>query len=409
MLYDNAQLLGVYARWWRQSGDPLGERVARETADFLLAELRTEQGGFASALDADTEGVEGRFYAWTPAQLVEVLGDRGRPRGPRTLLEVTDGRHLRARRVHAAAARRPRRPGAVGRGAGRGCWPPGRRGSARPATTRWSPPGTGWRSPSLRRGRHAARRAAVRRRGRSTPARLLGDLHLDGGRLRRVSPRRRRRPARRGARGLRLRRGRLPRAALGHRGRGLARGGRRAARHGAGRVRGRRRRLLRHRRRRRAAGDPAPRPLRQRQPVGPVGAGARAAGLRRRDRLGPAPRRGRGGAAQRPHPRRAGAAVRRAGRWPPPRPPWPDRSRWRSWARPGTRPAAALERVAREATSPGLRSWSGSPTPGRTRRASRCSPVAGWSRGGPAAYVCRGMVCDRPVTTPAELRALLRR
>ncbi len=74
MLYDNAQLLGVYARWWRQSGDPLGERVARETADFLLAELLTEQGGFASALDADSEGVEGRFYAWSPAELTDVLG-----------------------------------------------------------------------------------------------------------------------------------------------------------------------------------------------------------------------------------------------------------------------------------------------------------------------------------------------
>ncbi|MBS43386.1 MAG: N-acylglucosamine 2-epimerase [Nocardioides sp.] len=71
MLYDNAQLLGLYARW----GTPLGDRVARETADFLLRELRTEQGGFASALDADSEGVEGRFYVWTPQQLVDVLGD----------------------------------------------------------------------------------------------------------------------------------------------------------------------------------------------------------------------------------------------------------------------------------------------------------------------------------------------
>jgi len=74
MLYDNAQLLAVYVHWWRQSGDPLARRVAEQTADFLLAELRTDEGGFASALDADTEGVEGRFYVWTPAQLVEVLG-----------------------------------------------------------------------------------------------------------------------------------------------------------------------------------------------------------------------------------------------------------------------------------------------------------------------------------------------
>ena len=96
MLYDNAQLLGLYARWWRQSGDPLGERIARETADFLLAELRTEEGGFASALDADSEGVEGKFYAWTPGQLVEALGDEDGAWAA-TLLEVTERGHVRAR------------------------------------------------------------------------------------------------------------------------------------------------------------------------------------------------------------------------------------------------------------------------------------------------------------------------
>ena len=70
MLYDNAQLLALYARL----GTAAGDRVARETADFLLRELRTDQGGFASALDADSDGAEGTFYVWTPAQLVEVVG-----------------------------------------------------------------------------------------------------------------------------------------------------------------------------------------------------------------------------------------------------------------------------------------------------------------------------------------------
>ncbi|QGQ19438.1 DUF255 domain-containing protein [Cellulomonas sp. JZ18] len=75
MLYDNALLLRVHLHAWRLTGDPLDRRVVEETADWLLAELRTPQGGFASALDADSEGREGAFYVWTPTQLREVLGD----------------------------------------------------------------------------------------------------------------------------------------------------------------------------------------------------------------------------------------------------------------------------------------------------------------------------------------------
>jgi uncharacterized protein YyaL (SSP411 family) len=69
MLYDNALLLRVYAHLWRATGDALAERVVRETATFLLRDLRTAEGGFASALDADTEGVEGATYVWTRAEL----------------------------------------------------------------------------------------------------------------------------------------------------------------------------------------------------------------------------------------------------------------------------------------------------------------------------------------------------
>ena len=75
MLYDNALLLDVYTQWWAITDEPLAKRIAIETADFLLAELRTPEGGFASALDADTEGEEGLYYVWTPEQLHKVLGE----------------------------------------------------------------------------------------------------------------------------------------------------------------------------------------------------------------------------------------------------------------------------------------------------------------------------------------------
>ncbi|PZF81388.1 thioredoxin domain-containing protein [Jiangella anatolica] len=95
MLYDNALLLRVYAHLWRATGSALAERVVRETAGFLLRELRTAEGGFASSLDADSAPVvgaapvEGAFYVWTPAQLREVLGaDDGQ--WAAALLGVTD-------------------------------------------------------------------------------------------------------------------------------------------------------------------------------------------------------------------------------------------------------------------------------------------------------------------------------
>jgi uncharacterized protein YyaL (SSP411 family) len=74
MLYDNALLLRVYTQVWRLTGDAMAGRIAAETAEFLRRDLGTADGGLASALDADTDGVEGLTYSWTPAQLAESLG-----------------------------------------------------------------------------------------------------------------------------------------------------------------------------------------------------------------------------------------------------------------------------------------------------------------------------------------------
>jgi uncharacterized protein len=78
MLYDNALLLRAYAHWARRTGNPLARKVTDETAQFMIHELSAECM-FISSLDADAAGREGLTYAWTPAQLTDVLGaDDGR-------------------------------------------------------------------------------------------------------------------------------------------------------------------------------------------------------------------------------------------------------------------------------------------------------------------------------------------
>jgi uncharacterized protein YyaL (SSP411 family) len=74
MLYDNALLARVYLHLWRQTASPLARRVAEQTCDWMVSELRTQEGGLASALDADSEGEEGKFYTWTRDELTGVLG-----------------------------------------------------------------------------------------------------------------------------------------------------------------------------------------------------------------------------------------------------------------------------------------------------------------------------------------------
>ena len=140
----------------------LARRVAAETCAWMLRELRTAEGGFAVGARRRQRGRGGRFYVWTPASSRAVLGAADGAYAA-AMFGVTDGGHLRARHLGAAAARRPGRRRTGSRRVRARCSRPGRGGSARAGTTRWSPPGTAWRSPrwpragcSRRPGLHAA-------------------------------------------------------------------------------------------------------------------------------------------------------------------------------------------------------------------------------------------------------------
>jgi uncharacterized protein len=90
MLYDNALLLELMTEVWRETKSPLLAARARETVDWLLREMVTEEGGFASSLDADSEGEEGKCYVWSLAEIEDALGPDTSVQDARLFAEIYD-------------------------------------------------------------------------------------------------------------------------------------------------------------------------------------------------------------------------------------------------------------------------------------------------------------------------------
>ena len=75
MLYDNAQLVRIYAQVYCVTGEPLFKQVVDETMNYLMREMLHTEGGFYSTQDADSEGEEGKFFVWTEEEISQILGE----------------------------------------------------------------------------------------------------------------------------------------------------------------------------------------------------------------------------------------------------------------------------------------------------------------------------------------------
>src|SRR6185436_3031932 len=91
MLYDNAQLASLFLHGWLSTGEAEYRRVTEETLDYVLREMTHPAGGFYSAQDADSEGVEGKFFVWSPEEIRAVLGDETLARTVLAYWGVDDG------------------------------------------------------------------------------------------------------------------------------------------------------------------------------------------------------------------------------------------------------------------------------------------------------------------------------
>jgi uncharacterized protein YyaL (SSP411 family) len=98
MLYDNALLARIYLHAWQATGDVQLRRVAEEVLDYAVREMISPEGGFYSAQDADSEGEEGRFYVWTPAEIDAALGPEDGPLF-RRYFDVTDAGNFEGKNI----------------------------------------------------------------------------------------------------------------------------------------------------------------------------------------------------------------------------------------------------------------------------------------------------------------------
>ncbi|CAN5850317.1 thioredoxin domain-containing protein [soil metagenome] len=98
MLYDNALLSRLYLEAYQATGDPFYRRIAEETLDYVLRDMTSEEGGFYSAEDADSEGVEGKFYIWTPDELEAAL-DPDEANLAARYWDVTEGGNFEGRSI----------------------------------------------------------------------------------------------------------------------------------------------------------------------------------------------------------------------------------------------------------------------------------------------------------------------